>query len=142
MNKNPKGYKKLTNGDWDFDVMMDMVFSFFTIKKVPASHPKVCHRAPRTHRIRARTRAHALAPAVYMQAELLLQAGIAYTCSCPRFMHYYYCKHIIAFGLEQKKARPAPAPGDAATCPPPHPDPAPRPRLRRSACRRSTTWSL
>ena len=25
MNKNPKGYKKLTDGSWDFDIFMDML---------------------------------------------------------------------------------------------------------------------
>ena len=34
-----------------------------------------------------------------LQAELLLDKGLAYTCNCPRFMHYHTCKHSIALGL-------------------------------------------
>ena len=32
----------------------------------------------------------------------LLEAGTAYTCTCPKFLHYHSCKHTIAFGLHNK----------------------------------------
>ena len=25
--------------------------------------------------------------------------GIAYTCTCPRFQHYHFCKHSLAAGI-------------------------------------------
>ena len=34
-----------------------------------------------------------------------LEAGIAYTCTCPQFNHYFNCKHCIAMGLHLKKVK-------------------------------------
>jgi hypothetical protein len=33
----------------------------------------------------------------------LSDKGIAYTCNCPRFMHYHTCKHVVALGLHFEK---------------------------------------
>ena len=41
MHKNPTGYYKLTDGSWDFDVFMDMVFSFWILHRIPEEHKKV-----------------------------------------------------------------------------------------------------
>ena len=72
MMKNPKSYKKLTNGDWDFTILVDMVFSFWIVRALDPMHT---------------------------QYAALCEASIAYTCNCPRFMHYHYCKHALAVGL-------------------------------------------
>ena len=42
MFKNPAGYKKLVNGTWDFDIAMDMAFSFWMVTPLNEAHPKVC----------------------------------------------------------------------------------------------------
>ena len=84
MMKNPKGYHKLVNGNqdkdgsWDFDTLMDMLFSFWVLRPVPDDHP---------------------------QLEGLRAQGITYMCSCPRFQHYHYCKHAIAAGLHFKTVK-------------------------------------
>ena len=44
--RNPTGYTKLGNGDWDFDILMDMLFSFFVLTEIPDTHPKVSERLP------------------------------------------------------------------------------------------------
>ena len=61
---------------WDLDVAFDMVNSFWVLEKITDAHPK---------------------------CEELRTAGICYTCSCPSFLHYYCCKHVIAFGLFKKE---------------------------------------
>ena len=76
--KNMDGYKKLTDGSWDFDVFMDMIFSFWVLKPIPKSFPK---------------------------HEELLECGICYTCTCPAFNHYFVCKHSLALGLINKKTK-------------------------------------
>ena len=38
--KNPGGYYKLTNKDWDFDILNDMLFSFWVLAPIPATHKK------------------------------------------------------------------------------------------------------
>jgi hypothetical protein len=58
-------FNKLNNGDWDFDVAMDMMFSFWILRPIPRYHPK---------------------------RELLREAGICYSCTCPDFQHYHRCK--------------------------------------------------
>ena len=75
MMKNPKGYHKLTDGSWDFDVLNDMMFSFWALRSVPTDH---------------------------VQYDALRAMGITYLCSCPRFQPYHVCKHCIAFGLHTK----------------------------------------
>ena len=39
--KNPEGYKKMYDGSWDFDLGMDMLFSFWTVTPLSVAHPKV-----------------------------------------------------------------------------------------------------
>ena len=46
MFKNPISYYKLTDGSWDFDTLMDMLFSFFVLTEIPDTHPKVSERLP------------------------------------------------------------------------------------------------
>ena len=75
MMKNPTSYYKLTDGSWDFDILMDMMFSFWVLRDIPDDHP---------------------------QADSLKAAGITCLCSCPRFQHYHTCKHAIAWGLYTK----------------------------------------
>ena len=71
MMRNPKTYKKLTDGSYDFDILCDMAFSFWVITPIPASHKK---------------------------KEVLAGVGIKFTCTCPRFGHYHVCKHVLAWG--------------------------------------------
>ena len=73
--RNPTGYTKLGNGEWDFDILMDMLFSFWVLRPIPDGHPR---------------------------RGALLEAGTAYTCTCPKFLHYHSCKHTVAFGLHNK----------------------------------------
>jgi hypothetical protein len=63
--KKGRAYKKLHDGSYDFDVAMDMYYSFWVV--VPISHQHVKY-------------------------EMLKEAGICYTCTCPIFQHYYCCK--------------------------------------------------
>ena len=79
MMKNPKKYKKLIDGSWDFDVLMDMVFSFWVLSPIPEDHTK---------------------------KEVLAEAGMVYSCNCPRFMHYHTCKHVLALGMYNKAVLP------------------------------------
>ena len=76
--KNPTGYYKLTSGEWDFDILMDMMFSFWVLRPVPPDHK---------------------------QLDGLRKMGITYMCSCPKFQHYHYCKHSIAAGLHFETIR-------------------------------------
>ena len=39
--KNPTSYHKLTDETWDFDVFMDMCFSFWTLAPITSSHKHV-----------------------------------------------------------------------------------------------------
>ena len=39
--KNPSSYHKLTDGSWDFDVFVDMCFSFWTLEPITSAHPHV-----------------------------------------------------------------------------------------------------
>ena len=73
MMKNPATYYKVAGaGSWDFDDFIDYSFSFWVLKKIPASHP---------------------------MAAQLAAACIIYSCTCPQFMHYHFCKHAIGYGL-------------------------------------------
>ena len=65
-------YKKLNDGEWDFDVTADMLLSFWVLHEVPEDHP---------HR------------------KALLENGIAYRCNCPDFNHHHRCKHAIAMSI-------------------------------------------
>ena len=76
--KNPTGYQKLKDGSWDFDILNDMMFSFWCLRPVPTGHP---------------------------QRDALAAVGIPYLCTCPRFMHYHVCKHSIAYGLHTKMCK-------------------------------------
>ena len=53
---------------------MDFAFSFWTLTKITQSHPNW---------------------------RALASAGIIYTCTCPQFMHYHVCKHVIGFAMYQ-----------------------------------------
>ena len=75
MRRNPKTYKKLIDGDWDIDILNDMMFSFWVITEITEHKQKEC----------------------------LKEKGIVYTCNCPQFSHYYECKHSLLVGLWQKK---------------------------------------
>ena len=33
------------------------------------------------------------------------ECGICYTCSCPRFGHYFECKHVICCALVKKETK-------------------------------------
>ena len=55
-----------------FDVLMDMLFSFWVLKPIPDDHPK---------------------------KELLRENGITFSCTCPHYNHYHCCKHCVALGL-------------------------------------------
>lgn len=74
MMKNPSGYHKIANSPtaWSFDILNDYLFSFWKLEKIPTSHPSCTE---------------------------LAKAGIIYSCNCPQFMHYHYCKHAIGFGM-------------------------------------------
>ena len=76
MRRNPKTYKKLTDGSWDIDVLNDMMFSFWVLTPVETTHP---------------------------QKNALKEKGIIYKCNCPNFAHYYTCKHCLAVGLWKKE---------------------------------------
>ena len=41
--KNPLGYEKLFDGSWDFDIFMDMLFSFWLLRPIPTTHKRVSH---------------------------------------------------------------------------------------------------
>lgn len=70
--KKPKTYTKLTDGSWDFNVTVDMLYSFWVLSKITDAHPRHL---------------------------LLKEAGICYECTCPQFQHYYYCKHCLVAGM-------------------------------------------
>jgi hypothetical protein len=72
MVNNPKSYYKLIDGSWDIDILNDYMFSYFILTPIPSDHPR--------------------------HGELL-EAGIAYTCTCPQFNHYFVCKHAIMVSL-------------------------------------------
>lgn len=74
--KKPTTYAKLLNGDWNFDVAMDMMHAFVLIRPVPEEH---------------------------RQKAKLGEIGIKYICTCPQFTHYYNCKHCITWGLHTKE---------------------------------------
>jgi hypothetical protein len=75
MRRNPTGYHKLLK--WDIDTLNDMMFSFWLIRDVPATHP---------------------------QKAALEEVGICFECSCPQFAHYNICKHVLSVGLWKGKA--------------------------------------
>ena len=75
MHKNPETYHKLVGGPtgmWDFDVLADMMFSFWILTPITDAH---------------------------RQHQTLKDNGICFTCNCPRFNHYHYCKHSLAIGI-------------------------------------------
>ena len=74
--KNPTGYYKLTDGSWDFDILVDMLFSFWVLTPIPTSHKKYF---------------------------ALREVGIVYTCTCPQFNHYHVCKHCVALAIYKKE---------------------------------------
>ena len=37
----PESYCKLYDGSWDFDLAVDMLFSFWTVTPLSVAHPKV-----------------------------------------------------------------------------------------------------
>ena len=76
MCKNPAGYKKLVDGTWDFDTAMDMAFSFWMVTPLDVAHPK---------------------------RDMLHNNGIFYTCTCPRFQHYFTCKHVLFVAMHEKQ---------------------------------------
>jgi len=39
--KNPTGYPKMHDGSWDFDLAVDMLYSFWSVTPLSAEHPKV-----------------------------------------------------------------------------------------------------
>jgi hypothetical protein len=78
MRRNPRGYYKLTDGSWDFDILTDMMFSFWVLTPIDPEH---------------------------QQYHALLEAGIAFTCNCPQFNHYFQCKHCLALGLFFQKIK-------------------------------------
>ena len=43
--KNPAGYTKMHDGSWDFDLAVDMLYSFWSVTPLSIEHPKV----PSTH---------------------------------------------------------------------------------------------
>ena len=57
--RNPKRYYKLHDGSWNFDILNDMLFSFWLISPIKADHPKKSN---------------------------LKEIGIHYHCTCPQFM--------------------------------------------------------
>ena len=81
-----KEFKKMYNqkerfdyGDtkrWDFDQLMDMLYSFWIITPINDTHPR---------------------------REVLAEIGIKYTCTCPAFLHYHVCKHCLAYSLHKKE---------------------------------------
>ena len=75
MRRNPKSYYKLTNGEWDFNILNDMMFSFWVVTEITE----------------------------HKQKEGLKEKGIVYQCNCPQFNHYFECKHALLVGLWQKK---------------------------------------
>ena len=75
MLKKGSKYSKFHNGEWDFDIGADMMFSFWLLHEVPTKHP---------HR------------------QALFENGIAYRCSCNNFTHYHVCKHSVALGMIKK----------------------------------------
>ena len=73
MMRNPGGYHKIHGlNSWDFDTMMDYVYSFWIVKKICSQHPA---------------------------AFALAYEGVTYTCTCPQFLHYHVCKHVVGAGL-------------------------------------------
>jgi len=80
MMKNPATYYKVvgnaTTQPWDFDTLMDYVYSFWVVKPLATDH---------------------------LRAADLAAAGIVYVCSCPQFAHYFNCKHAIGYALYKKK---------------------------------------
>ena len=88
LTKNFSGYYKLTNGDWDYDVLCDMLFSFWVVMEIDETHPRKAD---------------------------LRAVGVVHTCSCPQFLHYHVCKHQLAWALHTKECK-IPAKYDMRTC--------------------------
>ena len=61
---------------WDFDTLMDMIYSFWILTPVASTHPK---------------------------HDVLKDNGICYMCTCPDFLHYHRCKHSVGFSLYMKE---------------------------------------
>jgi len=76
MMKNPTSYKKLTDGSWNFELICDMLYSFWELEEIEAIHPR---------------------------KKELTEAGICFYCTCPQFHHYHECKHSLALGIITKK---------------------------------------
>ena len=76
--KKPRTYNKLANGDWDFEVLSNMVFSFWIVKEITGAHPR---------------------------AQLFAEAGIVFECSCPQYVKKAVCKHCVGYGLFTKRVK-------------------------------------
>lgn len=77
--KNPGG-SRYVHGDasWDFDLLMDYAFSFWTIEPISPFHPSA--------------------------AELAKQ-GIIYKCNCPKYTHYHTCQHALGYAIFKSEQR-------------------------------------
>jgi hypothetical protein len=75
MMKNPTSYKKLTDGSWNFELICDMLYSFWELEEIEATHPR---------------------------KKELTEAGICFYCTCPQFHHYHECKHSLVTRSHQQ----------------------------------------
>lgn len=77
--KKPRTYKKLDmalHDAWDFDTLMDMVFSFWVMTPITSTDFK---------------------------HDVLKGAGVCYKCTCPDYLHYHRCKHALSLALYRKE---------------------------------------
>lgn len=74
MMKNPEAYYKVHGANaWDFDTLMDYMYSFYVLEPIPLTHRHM---------------------------STLAKSGIIFKCNCPQYMHYHVCKHAIGYALE------------------------------------------
>jgi hypothetical protein len=77
MMKNPTGYAKVVGPhSWDFDTLMDYVYSFYMVEPIPGDHPHCME---------------------------LAQAGVIKKCNCPQGLHYHVCKHALGLALDSSE---------------------------------------
>ena len=59
--------------------------------------------ASKTHIVMVNVEADVLAGGIL--AKEAREAGIVYSCTCPTFMHYHVCKHVLAYGMHCKNVK-------------------------------------
>ena len=89
-----------------------MINSFWVLKKIAPAH-KMSKELAEVPQEALKTLASHLLPTnptyeSYLSFHIrppTAQVGICYECSCPSFLHYHVCKHVLAYALHTKEAK-------------------------------------